>query len=303
MTVRYPFVLSLPERLLRSLGALSGGLLREIGTVVLPARLRRTALYRTMVEVTLRFLIRELGQVEGIYPSEGQLAGDFLLQRGASHGIELVGLLTIHVSPVWILAALADATGAGHTLISQISQALKDEGLLDKNAQFETADQLLNGLEKTSAHLAETLNLPPLDMTSLRREWTQFRKELPRLSAQNLPALPNLEKIWADLVHSARTEKRSIFAVCSTVAVSSVAELPSNLLWLSRAGRTAARRTGEVVGSALLSHYKDSLQKISAVGFTEYWASQFRPYLRAAAQQFAPARLSSTERLLRRRNI
>ena len=298
--MRYPFVLSLPERLLRSLSAVSGGLLREIGSVVLPARIRRTALYRTMVEVTLRFLIRELGQVEDIYPSEGQLARDFLLQRGASHGIELLGLLTLHVSPVWILAALADATGAGHTLIRQISQALKDEGLLDNDAQFESADQLLNGLEKTSAHLAETLNVPPLDIASLRHEWHQFRNELPRLSPQSLPALPNLESVWTDLLASAAAEKRSVFAICSTLAVSSVAEIPANLRWLSRAGRTAARRTGEVVGAALLIHYKEALREISGVGFQAYWSRQFRPYLRAAAQQFTPAKLSSTERFLRR---
>lgn len=301
--VRYPFVLSLPERLLRSLAAVSGGLLREIGAVILPAQLRRTALYRTIVEVTLRFLIRELGQVEGIYPSESQLARDFLLQRGASHGIELLGLLTLHVSPVWILAALADATGAGHTLIRQISQALKDEGLLDKGAQFETADQLLNGLENTSAHLADTLNLPPLDIAGMRREWQKFREVLPRLSPSDLPSLPNLEKIWTDLVHSAGEQQRSVFALCSTIALSSLAQLPSNLLWLSRASRTAAKRTGEVVASALLTHYRDSLHEISTAGFQEYWKRQFRPYLRAAALQFAPATQSSTERLLRRRNL
>src|ERR1700736_6956472 len=70
----YTYVLSLPERVIRSLGALSGGLLREIGNVALPASIRRTTLYRTMVDVALRFLIEEVGQVEGIYPSEGRLA-------------------------------------------------------------------------------------------------------------------------------------------------------------------------------------------------------------------------------------
>src|SRR4051794_33733489 len=74
------YILSLPERLLRSLGAISGGLLHELGEVVVPASLRRTTLYRTMIDVTLRFLIEELGQVEGVYPTEGNLARNFLLQ-------------------------------------------------------------------------------------------------------------------------------------------------------------------------------------------------------------------------------
>src|SRR5215471_11261042 len=109
----YKYLLSLPDRAIRSLGALSGGLLREIGNVALPASVRRTTLYRTMVEVALRFLIEEVGQVEGVYPTEGSLSANFLLQRGASHGIELLGILAFHASPVWILAALADATGGG----------------------------------------------------------------------------------------------------------------------------------------------------------------------------------------------
>src|SRR5579871_4170531 len=84
-SARYKYVLSLPERALRSLGALSGGLLREIGNVALPASVRRTTLYRTMVDVALRFLIEEVGQVEGVYPNEGRLAESFLLKRTASH--------------------------------------------------------------------------------------------------------------------------------------------------------------------------------------------------------------------------
>src|SRR6266404_6343196 len=126
--VSYKYILSLPERMIRSLGALSGGLLREIGEVALPAAIRRTVLYRTMVGVTLRFLIEDVGEVEGVYPSENRLAENFILQRTASHGIELLGILAFRASPVWVLAALADVTGGGHKLIHEISQALKNEG-------------------------------------------------------------------------------------------------------------------------------------------------------------------------------
>ena len=98
-----------------------------------------------------------------------------------------------------------------------------------------------------------------------------------------------------------RVENRSVFALRSALAVSSVAELSANLLWLSRAGRTAVKRTGEVVGSALLTHYRQTLEQISTQGLAEYWSRQFRPYLHAAALQFAPSTGSSTERFLRHR--
>ncbi len=297
----YGYLISLPERVIRSLSALSGGLLQELGEVVIPRRLRRTALYRTMVEVTLRFLIEQVGQVEGVFPSEGQISSNFLLRRTASHGVELLGIFAFHVSPVWVLAALADITGGGHKLISEISGALKEEGLLDPESRFETMDQLLDGLEKTSGHLAQTLNLPPVNTAELRREWEVLQEELPRIPAGNVPALERLESIWERLRESAAEQQRPVFVVSSLMAVSSVAHLPANLWWLSRAAGSAARTTGKVLGGALLTHYSQALEDIQREGFAQYWAREFRPYLKGAAEQFEPKHVSTTERLLRGR--
>jgi hypothetical protein len=292
-------VLSLPERAVRSLSALSGGLLREIGNVALPASVRRTTLYRTMVEVALRFMIEEVGEVEGVYPTENRLAENFLLKRTASHGIELLGILAFHASPIWILAALADATGGGRKLIQEISQALKEEGLLEPGATFETMDQMLDGLETTSEHLAVTLNMPPVRVATLRQEWTRLKEELAAIPPRNVPRLERLESLWAELSTAAKQQHRSVFTLSSAMALSAVSHLPSNVFWLSKAARSAARRTGKVLGEAILDHYTGTLADISSTGFGAYWAREFRPYLRGAAEQFAPGHQSLTERLLR----
>ncbi len=296
----YRYILSLPERVVRSLGALSGGLLHEIGAVAVPSGLRRTTLYRTMVEVALRFLIEEVGEVEGVYPIEGKLADNFLLQRTASHGIELLGILAFQASPIWVLAALADASGGGRRLIHEISQALQEEGLLDPRTRFETMEQLLDGLEKTSDHLATTLNLPPMNVPGLRREWDQFRQEIRKLPPRNIPALDRLERVWQDLRQAAREQERPVFVISSLVALSAVRQLPANVLWLSRAARSAARRTGRILGETILDHYTDTLAGIQRTGFRAYWRQEFRPYLQAAAMHFAPGHETLTERWLTR---
>src|SRR5260370_42317442 len=86
------FLLSLPERLFRSTAALAGGLVREIGDVALPAALRQTRLYQALVGVTLRFLIEQVGGVEGTYPSEGHCAAEFLLRRAPGCRIAFGGI-------------------------------------------------------------------------------------------------------------------------------------------------------------------------------------------------------------------
>ncbi len=297
----FGYLLSLPERTIRSLAAVSGGLLRELGEVALPARFRRTTLYRTMVDVGLRFLIEEVGEVRDVYPTAGKLSEAFLLQRGASHGIELLGILAFHASPVWILAALADAAGGSRTLMREITAALQEEGLLERGAQFESMDQVLDGLERTSDHLANTLNLPPVNVVELRKDWEGLKVAVSAIPPKKLPTVGSIERLWARVEDSAREQQRSVFAVSSLMAIAAAGRLPDNVLWLSRAARSAARRTGRVFGEVILDHYTDTLNEMSRAGFLAYWRQEFRPYLRAAAQQFAPDHPSLTERLLRRR--
>ncbi len=301
--MRPEYILSLPERAVRSLAAVSGGLLRELGTVALPASIRRTALYRNMVEVTLRFLIEEVGRVEGVYEPDAaaheQLAEDFLLKRGASHGIELLGILAFQASPVWVLAALSDVAGGSRSLIHEIARALHQEGLLESD-RFDTIEQVLDGLEKTSGHLAGTLNLPPMKIASLRRDWEQLKQDVREIPPRSLPPLDAIERLWLRIEETAADEHRSAFAVSSLMAVSAVAALPANVLWLSRAARSAARRTGQVFGENILDHYSLTLAEIQNRGFVPYWSAEFRPYLRAAAEQFAPDKPTLTEKLFRR---
>src|SRR6478736_3853484 len=93
------FLLSLPERGLRSATALAGGLLRKVGDVAIPKTIRRSQLYRNLVDATLRFLIEQVGQVKDAYPDGEKFSEDFLVRRAAGNGIELIGIAAFHASP------------------------------------------------------------------------------------------------------------------------------------------------------------------------------------------------------------
>jgi hypothetical protein len=288
------YLLSLPERVVRSASAVAGGLVRELGHVTIPAGLRKTRLYQTMVEGTVRFLVEQAGEVEGVYPSGDKLAENFLARRTAGNGIEWVGILAFRASPVWVMAALADLSGAGRDLIREIARALKEEGLLDPAAEFETVDQILNGLEKTAGKTAETINTPPLDVASLRTEWDEIRRHAATIP---LPTIVAVTGLWRSLETEAATQRRSVFELSSVMALSTVTRMPENVWWLGRAAQTAVWRTGEVLAGAVLEHYSEALGAIHQQGFFAYWVRQFRPYLAGAARQFDPEKKTLTGRL------
>lgn len=295
------FCVSLPERVLRSATALAAGLLRELGAVTLPQAIRHSQLYQNLVEATLRFLIEQVGQVQGVYPGEDQLAEDFLLRRTAGSGIELIGIVAFYASPVWVLAALADASGAGRYLIREIAAALKDEGLLDRATDFSSVDQMLDGLEASAGRLAATINTPPLDVATLRQEWTAVRGDLARMAPQDLPSMAVLRDVWAGIQQEARTQHRSLFDISSVMALSALNALPQQARWLSASARLSAGTTGAVLANVWLEHYRTTLKQIHATGYVRYAIRQFRPYLHGAVAQFSPQRRSLTERLLLKR--
>jgi len=291
------YVLSLPERVLRSATGLAAGIVREVAEVALPAALQRTRLYQNIVANTLRFLIEQVGEVKDAYPAETALASDFAVRRAAGNGIELVGILAFRASPVWVMAALADVSGAGRHLVREISAELRANGLLEPETEFSTMDQLLEGLERFSARTADTINTPPLDVAALRRDWAAIRREALSLPA---PAIGSIEALWRDLKAEAQAQDRSVFALSSVMALSALRDVPGGVRWLGRSATLAAWRTGEILGDSLLGHYRRTLEEIHRTGYLAYWVREYKPYVRAAAAQFSPRKRSLTERLLTR---
>jgi hypothetical protein len=294
------FLLSLPERALRSATALAAGVLREIGDVTIPKTIRRTRLYQNVVEATLQFLIEQVGQVEGVYPSEEKLSEDFLIRRTAGNGIEMIGILAFRASPVWVLAALADASGAGRYLLREIAAALKDEGLLDRS-DFISVDQMLDGLEASAGRLASVINTPPLDVNGLREEWKALQADLAKIPPKERPSIETLQSVWDQVKREARAQNRTPFQISSVMAMAAMADLPRGARWLSASARLAVGKTGSVVAGVLIDHYRTTLQQIRDVGYGRYAVRQFRPYLFAAVSQFSPKRRTLTERVIGKR--
>ena len=296
--VRY--AASLPERVVRSASALAAGTVREVAAVALPIGFRRGRLYRSLVDVTLQFLIEDVGGVQAAQPNLESLGENFLLRRAAGNGIELMGVIAFRASPVWVLAALADVAGFGRQLIPEIAESLKKEGLLAPDGSFATMEQLLGGLERSSGQLAESVNAPPLDVAGLREEWRKFAAEARQLPAPQLPSASAVTRIWEDLRATADRERRSVFEVSSLLAVSAVSELPERARVLSKTAAIVLRHGGAAVSNALLEHYRQSLQQMREVGFMRYGVQQLAPYTQAAIGAFHPARETLTGKLLDR---
>ncbi len=262
--------------------------------------MRRSALYKSLVDTTLRYVIEQVGGAKGVYPIEQPQPVDFLARRGAGHAIELLGIVAFRVSPVWVLAALADLSGLGRHLIPEIAEALKAEGLLQDATRFESVDQLLDGLEKTSSRLAQAMITPPLNVAELRNEWQAIRRQVRGANPLQLPSPTAVSTQWEQLKQESTRQGRSIFETSSLMAIAAVRAVPGKARWLSASTRVGARRAGKLLAADVLDGYSQTLHELRTVGYLTYAKRQLSPYLRACVDQFSLQRRTLTQRLLRR---
>ena len=236
---------------MRSASALAAGTVREVAAVALPIGFRRGRLYRSLVDVTLQFLIEDVGGVQAAQPSEQKLGEDFLLRRAAGNGIELMGVIAFRASPVWVLAALADVAGFGRQLIPEIAESLKKEGLLapdgsvrDDGAAAHGARAQLRPARRERQRAAARRRRPARRVAQVRS-----RSAAAAGAAIAVGRTPS-RRVWQDLRATAEREQRSVFEVSSLLAVSAVGELPERARVLSKAAAIVLRHGGAAVSNA-----------------------------------------------------
>src|SRR5262245_64476990 len=106
VTVR-AYLLSLPERVVRSAVGVGAGVVREAGQLALPKAVRRSQLYQNQVDAILRFLIEYVGGVDGVYHGDEPLGRDHLARRIAGNALEVLGIVVFRKSTIWVVAVRA----------------------------------------------------------------------------------------------------------------------------------------------------------------------------------------------------
>jgi hypothetical protein len=271
------YLASLPERTARAGAALTGGLVYEAGEVLLPLAVRRSKLYQAIVGRLLRIIIELVGGVEGVYPTEEMPARELLVRKTAGNVVELSSFLAVGWSPVWLLAGASDLIGGSKVYLRALVTELRDAGVLAADADVASFEELLTALEDSSGVLADTVDVPPLNIQSVRTSWQELQRQ-----AADLPDAADLEKIFAELQLAARQEDRSILEISSVVALGAV-------------------RTGVRLGNVyIFDYYRHALRTIVEEGLLSFLRRTSTPYLTRAGAHFDPRSNTYSERLLRR---
>ncbi|MFN9042217.1 MAG: hypothetical protein ACK5YO_38375, partial [Planctomyces sp.] len=116
--------ISLPERLLRSAVGLTAGTAREIAEFVIPQAFQSSKSYQVAIRNSVNFLLQSVAEVPeeqaavtvaapavpaAAVPGTETDPGRFVAKKAIANFIDITGLTTLHISPLWILAIVSDA--------------------------------------------------------------------------------------------------------------------------------------------------------------------------------------------------
>ncbi len=278
MAGRPTFLLSLPERLTRSLAAVLGGAIHESAQVLLPRFVRRSRLYEASAKNLLRLSIELVGGVEGQAPPAGEPAPkELALRKGAGNVVELGSIAAFGFSPLWLLAAASDVAHGSRVYLDALTDELKAADVLTPQAEFGSVDDLLAAFEGGSGTAARLIDIPPLELAGLRASVDELRQH-----ASELPGPEELASLYRGLREEARVENRSLLEVSQGIG----------LAFLLSA-RSVSR-------DHVVVPYREDWMPLRDEGFGAYARRISRPYRRALEGHFDSARETWTERGVRR---
>jgi hypothetical protein len=279
VTGRLTFLVSLPERLVRAAAAVLGGATRETADLVLPRLVRRSRFYeataKNLLRITIELIggVQQAGPADELEPSTGKLAA----RKTVGNAMELGSIAAFGFSPLWILAAAADATRGTRVYLEAFVGELKSSGIIREDAEFASVGELLEALEDTSGGAARLIDVPPLELRALRRSLAELRTD-----ATDLPSPGELAAAFRGLRTTAEREKRSLLETSAGIGF---------------AFFNAAMHVGR---QHVLDPYTADLAPVRNEGFATYATRVAKPYADAVRTHFDPGVPTLTERVLSR---
>lgn len=319
---------SLPERIVRSAVGLTAGTARELAEFIVPQAFQSSKSYEVAIRNSLNFLLSAVGEVHSEESQPEQQAdgtaacsvpaasdpvasppagnapadnaeptadtGRFVAKKAIANFIDITGLTTLHISPLWVLAIVSDAAYGTRTYIEELAQELQRQGLIDNSSTIHRVDDLFAAVQKTSGRAASAFDLPPLSLNELRESFTQTRAALNEIDPTVLIPETEIRRLWQDMKDLAARENVSLLGISGALAMQTV----ETIRGVSQGSLAGLFVAGRIINRNIFSHYADAIRDVRRQGLITSLRNTFEPYTEMAWNNFSTSRKTWTETVL-----
>lgn len=288
------YLLSLPERTVRSLAAVAGGTTSLLTDTLFPEALRGTTLYKIFLGDTQRFMIAKIAQMQQETEQAANVSCDdprYLPRKLLGSAFETAGLFAMHVSPLWVFAIAGDAAAGTNVFLERLVQQLKKNNVVPADAHVTQLADLLAVIHDTSCKGATAIDTPPLSREELNQLAGDMIVQSREMFSKATDLLPKMETIWASMQQVADRQNISLDALSGILSI--------DVAGYARKGIGAVMAVGQtgqsLMGEKILDSYAATLQQVSSQGVTQFVSLHMTPFLTKALSHFDPEQRSWIE--------
>lgn len=290
------YLLSLPERTVRSLAAVAGGTTSLLTDTLFPESLRGTTMYKIFVGDAQRFVIEKVAAVqrEAQEQPDTPQAANYMQRKIVGGALETAGLFAMHFSPLWVFAIAGDAAAGTSVFLQRLAEQLKQNGVIPEDTQVTGLADLLGAIHDTSRQSASAIDTPPLSREELGQLANDMMAGYQQMFTKATDLLPRMEEIWGQMQRIADRQNISVDALSGVLTMDVAQWAKKGVGAVLALGQTG----GDLLGEHILDSYVETLDKVSEQGVTNYISERMTPFLQCAIGHFDPGKASWTESLI-----
>jgi hypothetical protein len=285
--------MTLPERSLRSAIGLAGGFAKETAEWLVPQAFQSSKTYEIVVRNSLRFLTEDIAGVTG-QADQAATADDYLARKAVGNFVDLAGLATLHVSPLWLLAIASDVAYGSRAYVLELAEELKREGIIDETSTIHHVDDVLAAVQQASGEAASLFDTPPLSVEQMQQTLDQTRAAASSADFHKILPQAELDRYWREMRDLTQAEEVSLLGVSGALTMHTLGKVQS----ASQAAFAGLQVAGGMLNRHVLGHYVDSLQALRERGFYPIVRESSAPYVEAVWKNFAGSRKTWTDEVV-----
>ena len=291
------YLLSLPERSIRSLATMTGGTTLLLTDILLPQVAKDSIIYNALVGDFQRFMVHSLAQMEYLGLERGafrEINGDYPYRKVAGTAIEAVGLLSVQFSPLWVFAIVGDAATGSRVYLNRLVAQLKENGVIAENTTITSIESLFIAMQDASKSSVTLIDTPPLTRAELGKITTDLTTNYGRMFKGTTNLVGKIDTLWVQIETVAEEQNVPATQVEGVMTLDLVNWGKKGVGTVTAVGQT----TGDLFGTHILESYNNTLNRITKVGFPTYIGNHMEPFLNTAINHFDPQTRSWTETTL-----
>lgn len=297
----FVYGLTLPERVVRSTVGLAAGAAREAAGFLVPSAFQDSKTYEIVIRKSLGFLAEDIGgakRPEAVATAEAGATSppmnEFVARKAVGNFVDLAGLATLHVSPLWLLAIVSDVAYGSKAYVRELAEELQKQGLVDDASTIHHVDDVLEAVQHASGRAANMFDTPPLSVDELKQSLTETRAALTSADYKKILPEAELKQYWNEMRAVSAREQVSLLGVSAAMTMQTLDKLKT----VSQGTLTGLHVAGGLFNRHVLGHYAESLTALRDRGVFVTLRDTSTPYVSAVWNNFSSNRPTWTEKLL-----